>query len=128
MPALVFPFLLAPPGLILFGYTLAKGRSFYISGVGYALQSAGAILIPSVVLSYVVDAYPRRGGEALVLVIAIKQAVMFGFTKALPAWYENEGLKKMFVQIAAIQWAFFFQALPLYFASPWLRVKTLRFL
>ena len=128
MPALIFPFIISPPGLLLFGYFLAEDRSFYVAAVGYAMQSAGAVLIPPVLLSYIVDAYPRRSGEALVLVIAIKQAVVFSFTKAIPAWYRNEGTKKMFIQLAAIQWAMFSLALPLYFASPWLRRKTLRFL
>ena len=128
LPALIFPFLIAPPGLILFAYILGEKRSFYIAGIGYAMQSTGSVLVPAVVLSYVVDAYPRRSGEALVLINAIKQAVTFGFTKAIPTWFNDQGTEKMFVQIAAIQWGILFLALPLYFVSPWLRVKTLRFL
>ena len=128
IPALVFPFVIAPPGLILFANILASHRNFYIAGVGYGMQSVGAVLVPSVVLSFVIDAYPKRSGEALVLIVALKQVVVFACAKAIPTWLRNEGIKKMFVQMASIQWAILFLALPLYFVSPWLRAKSLRFL
>lgn len=128
MPALIVPFLICPPGLILFAYTVAAQESYIIAGVGYAMQSAGLVLVPSVVFSYIIDAYPRRSGEALVLINAIKNCVAFGLTKGVSSWYDHEGIKSMFVQMASIQWAVIFLALPLYFVSPWLRQKTLRFL
>ncbi|CZR68100.1 related to MFS transporter [Phialocephala subalpina] len=128
MPALVLPFLICPPGLILYAYTIAAKRSYAIAGVGFAMQSAGLVLVPSVLLAYAVDTYPRRSGEALVLINAIKNSVAFALTKSTGKWFYNEGLKKMFVEMAAVQWAILFLALPLYFASPWLRKKTLRFL
>jgi hypothetical protein len=128
MPALFLPFLICPPGLILYAYAIAAKRSYIIAGVGFAMQSAGLVLVPSVTLSYAVDTYPRRSGEALVLINAIKNCVAFALTKSTTSWFHKEGLKKMFVEMAAIQWAILFLALPLYFVSPWLRQKTLRFL
>lgn len=128
MPALIMPFLLCPPGLILYAYTIAEQKSYVIAGVGFAMQSAGVVLVPSVVLAYTVDTYPRRSGEALVLINAIKNCVAFGITKGVSTWFVNEGLKKMFLEMAAIQWVILFLALPLYFISPWLRQKTVRFL
>lgn len=126
-PALILPFIVCPPGLLAYGYTLARGRNFYGAAAGFALQSAGLVLVPSVTLSYTIDAYPRRSGEALVLINAIKNCVAFGFTKAISSWLANQGVEKMFVEMAGIQWAILFLALPLYFLSPWLRKSTLRF-
>jgi MFS family permease len=126
-PALIVPFIVCPPGLIAYGYTFARQGNFYGAAAGFALQSAGLVLVPSVVLSYTVDTYPRRSGEALVLINAIKNSVAFGFTKAVPSWLAHQGVKKMFVELAGIQWAVLVLAVPLYFASPWLRRKTLRF-
>ena len=79
------------------------------------------------VLSYVVDAYPRESGEALVLINAGKNLVAFGVTKGNAQWLVGEGLKKMYGEMAAIQWAVLLLAAPLYFLGPSLRRATLRF-
>lgn len=78
-------------------------------------------------LSYVVDAYPRESGEALVLINAGKNLVAFGVTKGNAQWLASQGLKKMYGEMAAIQWAVLLFAILLYFAGPWLRKATLRF-
>jgi hypothetical protein len=128
MPALILAFLITPPGLIIFAYTIAEKRSFYIAAVGYAMQSAGLALVPSVLISYIVDAYPATGGEGLVLVNAGKNMVAFGLTKCAASWLAGQGLKKMFLELAGAQWAILALALPLYFAGPWLRRATQAFL
>lgn len=127
-PALIATFAVCPPGLIAYGYTLARHENFYAAAVGFALQSAGLVLLPSVTISYTVDAYPWRSGEALVLINAIKNCIGFGITKAVPSWFARSGTEKMFMELAGIQWAVFLLAVPLYFASPWLRKKTLAFI
>lgn len=128
IPALIVPFLLCPPGLILYAYTIAEQKSYVIAGVGFAMQSAGLVLVPSVLLAYTVDAYPRRSGEALVLINAIKNCVAFGLTKGVGTWFESQGLKLLFVELAGIQWGILLLSLPLYFISPWLRRKTMKLL
>lgn len=79
------------------------------------------------VLSYVVDAYPTEGGEALVLINAGKNVVAFGIVKGNAQWLAKEGLTKMYCEMAGIQWAVLFLGLPLYFAGPWLRRNTQKF-
>lgn len=128
IPALIFPFLIVPPGLILFAYMIAEKRSFYLAAIGYAMQSAGLVFVPSVVISYVVDAYPASGGEALVLINAGKNLVAFGLTKTCVQWLNTSGLEKMMCELAGAQWALLVLGLPLYFAGPWLRKKTLALL
>jgi MFS family permease len=128
IPALVLPFLLCPAGLMLYAYTLADYKSVYVIAVGFALQAAGLCFVPSVVLSYVVDAYATESGEALVLINAGKNLVAFGITKANAQWLASQGLKKMYSEMAGIQWAILALAVPLYFFGPWLRAKTLRFI
>ncbi|KIN09134.1 hypothetical protein OIDMADRAFT_23845 [Oidiodendron maius Zn] len=121
MPALIFPFLIAPPGLILFAYTMSHGKSYYASAVGYSMQATGLVFVPSVVLSYVVDAYPESGGEALVLINAGKNLIAFGVTLSCNDWLAREGLIKMLWELAAAQWSILVFSVPLYFAGPWLR-------
>lgn len=92
------------------------------------MQSAGLVMFPSVVISYALDTYPTLSGDVLTLINAIKNCIAFGLTKGLNSWFAREGLKKMFVEMAAIQWAVLALPLRLYFMSPWLRRKTLIFL
>ncbi|KAF8865697.1 putative MFS transporter [Acephala macrosclerotiorum] len=127
IPALILPVLLCPWGLILYAYTVSESKPYYAAAVGFAVQAAGLCFVPSVVLSYVVDAYPTEGGEALVLINAGKNLVAFGVTKGNAQWLASQGLKKMYGEMAVIQWAVLLLGLPLYFVGPWLRAKTQRF-
>lgn len=94
--------------------------------MGYAVQAAALCFVPSVVLSYVVDAYPLQSGEALVLINAGKNLVGFGLVLKNADWLAAQGLKKMYAEIAAIQWGVLLLGVPLYFFGPWLRAKTLK--
>lgn len=125
MPALILPFIIAPPGLLLFAYTFAHGSSVYVGAVGYAMQISALVFVPSVVLSVVVDGWPGTAAEALVLINAGKNAVAFGLTLSTPKWLVKEGLTKMFWEMAAIQWVVLALAVPLYFWGPLLRTKTM---
>ncbi|KAJ5174677.1 uncharacterized protein N7482_000554 [Penicillium canariense] len=124
LPALIFPFLVCPVGLVVFGYTVARQEHYVKPAVGAAISAAGLTLVPSVMLSYVVDSYPRASGEALVLVNASKNVVAFGLAKGAYAWMAQEGVDKMFYELAGIQWACIFLALPLYIFGPWMRART----
>lgn len=127
IPALILPFLLCPWGLILFAYSVMDNKSIYIVATGFGFQAAGLVFVPSVVLSYVVDAYATESGEALVLINAGKNLVAFGIVKSNIQWLASEGLTKMYSEMAGIQWAVLVLGVPLYFFGPWLRAKTLRF-
>jgi hypothetical protein len=127
MPALIMPFAIAPPGLLLLAYTFSQGGSVYAAAAGYAMQISALVFVPSVVLSVVVDGWPATGSEALVLINAGKNAIAFGLTLSTPDWLARESLVKMFWGMAGIQWAVLAVAVPLYFFGPWLRQKTLRF-
>jgi MFS family permease len=128
IPALIFPFLLCPWGLILYSFTIAEEKYYYVAAVGFAFQAAGLVFVPSVVLSYTVDAYPKESGEALVLINAGKNLIAFGITKANTQWLASQGIKKMYGEMAAIQWAVLILGLPLYFLGPMLRKVTMKFI
>ncbi|KAL4888834.1 putative MFS transporter [Aspergillus ambiguus] len=121
IPALIVPFLVSPVGLIVFGYAVSRQMHYAVPAVGQAMTAAALTLVPSVMLSYVVDAYPRTSGEALVLVNASKNVVAFGLSKGSYAWMGMEGVRKMFYEFAGIQWAVLFLGLPLYVFGPWVR-------
>jgi MFS family permease len=124
LPALIIPFVICPPGLLLFAYIINQHGSIYTAAVGTALQTAALVFVPSVVLSVVVDAYPETGSEALVLINAGKNLIAFGITVSVPTWLHRYGLVKMFWQMAAAQWAVLSLGVPLFFFGPWLRNRT----
>ncbi|KAI6712514.1 MFS transporter [Diplocarpon mali] len=113
MPALIVPFLVCPPGLMLFAYIVSEQRSVYIAAVGIAMQTAALVFVPSVVLSVVMDAFPVNGSEALVLINAGKNAVAFGVTLGTPRWFASQGLVDMFWELAAMEWGLLALGLPL---------------
>lgn len=125
LPALIAPFLIAPPGLILFAYTVSQGGNIYVAAVGSAMQISALVFVPSVVLSVVVDGWAQSGAEALVLINAGKNLVAFGLTLATPTWYASQGLVNMFWELAAVQWGVLLFAVPLFFLGPWIRRKTM---
>ncbi|KAJ6115656.1 hypothetical protein N7523_006073 [Penicillium sp. IBT 18751x] len=124
LPALIVPFLICPVGLVVFGYTVARSAHYIQPAVGAAINSAALTLVPSVMLSYVVDSYPHTSGEALVLVNASKNIVAFGIARSAYSWMASSGVDNMFYELAGIEWAAIGLALPLYFAGPWLRSRT----
>ncbi|PQE31826.1 MFS transporter protein [Rutstroemia sp. NJR-2017a WRK4] len=121
MPALIMPFLIGPPGLLLFAYIINEQKTVYAAACGYAMQISGLVFVPSVVLSVVVDGWPSTGSEALVLINAGKNLVAFGVVLGISDWLAKEGTVKMFWEIAAIQWAVMALGVPLYFFGPWAR-------
>ncbi|KAJ5753936.1 uncharacterized protein N7511_008089 [Penicillium nucicola] len=127
LPALILPFLICPIGLVVFGYTVARQQHYIRPAVGSAICAAGLTLVPSVMLSYVVDSYPRTSGEALVLVNASKNVVAFGLTKGAYSWMTMQGIDKMLYEFAAVEWAVLFLALPLYIFGPRIRRRTQKF-
>lgn len=128
IPALIVPFLVCPPGFVIFAYMIDQQRSYALSAIGYAMQSASLVFVPAVVLSYVVDTYQVTGGEALVLINAGKNLVAFGIVTVANDWLAVAGLTKMFWEMAATQWAVLSLAFGLYFFGPWLNKLTSRFI
>ncbi|GKZ69012.1 hypothetical protein AnigIFM60653_011659 [Aspergillus niger] len=127
VPALIIPFVITPLGLVIFGYTVSRHMQYVIPAVGSAMSAAGLTLVPSVMLSYVVDSYPHTSGEALVLVNTSKNVVAFGLSKGSVSWMTTQGVDKMFYEFAAVQWAVLALGLPLYFFGPWIRKRTSKY-
>lgn len=125
LPALIMPFIVSPPGLLLFAYTLAHEKSAYAAAAGYAMQVSALVFVPSVVLSVVVDGWPGTGSEALVLINVGKNAIAFGITLSAPQWIARKGLVNMFWELAATEWAILALSVPLYFLGTRARNKTL---
>ncbi|KAF5607440.1 major facilitator superfamily transporter [Fusarium pseudoanthophilum] len=121
---LLVPFLFSSSGLLLFGYTYTKG-SYVGPAVGYAMQAASLMLIPTSVLSYGIDSYPYDAAEVTALMNAVTHIIPFGLTKTASNWLARVRVEKMFLQMAIIQWALLagFTFVLLVF-GPWIRAKA----
>jgi MFS family permease len=125
LPALLVAFVIAPPGLLVYAYVISNQGSVYAAATGYAMQISGLVLVPSTVLSVVVDGWPETGSEALVLINAGKNAIAAGVTLSSADWLTGEGLVKMCWEMTAIQWVILSLGFIVYFLGPWARKKTL---
>ncbi|XEV01408.1 hypothetical protein FSHL1_006695 [Fusarium sambucinum] len=121
---LVVPFTISSAGLLLFGYTYTKS-SYVGPAVGYAMQAASLMLIPTAVLSYAIDSYPYDSSEVVALINAVTHVIPFGVTETASQWLMRVGVEKMFLQMAIIQWALL-AGLPLILIifGPWTRTKA----
>lgn len=103
LPALIMPMLICPAGLFLFGYSVNSKYNYIVPAVGFAMQSTGLTMVPSVLLSYVVDSFPETSGEALVLINAGKNLIAFGLTLKAAPWLMKSGVKVQFIEMASIE-------------------------
>ena len=79
-------------------------------------------MVPSILLSYVVDSFPDTSGQALVLINAGKNFIAFGLTLKASPWLIKLGVKIQFIEMACIELGLILIfGLILLFFGPWLR-------
>ena len=122
LPALILPLLICPAGVFLFGYSVDSKDKYIVPAVGFAMQSTGLTMVPSVLLSYVVDSFPDTSGQALVLINAGKNFIAFGLTLKASPWLMQSGVKIQFIEMASTELGLIliFGLILLFFGS-WLR-------
>ncbi|KAF2647744.1 MFS general substrate transporter [Lophiostoma macrostomum CBS 122681] len=119
--SMIIPFMICPPGLLLFVYTFIKG-SYVGPAIGFAMQAAGLTLVPSATISYVIDSHPFHAPEAVASINLLTHLISFALSKTANDWLSRVGVKQLFRDMAVIQWALFLGlTLPLLFFGPWLR-------
>lgn len=122
LPAMILLLLICPAGVFLFGYSVNRKDKYIFPAVDFALQSTGRTMVPSILLSYVVDSFPDTSGEALVLINAGKNFIAFGLTLKASPWLIKSGVKIQFIEMASIeQGLILIFGLILLFFWPWLR-------
>ena len=57
LPAMVFPAIIGPMGVLTFGLVIANKKSYWGAAVGFAMLGFGLTAASNVVVTYVVDAY-----------------------------------------------------------------------
>ncbi|UPX20000.1 uncharacterized protein EKO05_0010247 [Ascochyta rabiei] len=125
--SMIVPFVVCSPGLLLFGYTVLKG-SYIGPAVGFAMQAAGLTLAPSATIAYAIDSYPFHAAEAVASVNLLTHLISFALSRTAPDWLLRVGVKRLFIDMAVIQWAMFIGlTIPLLLFGQWVRSHTTRF-
>lgn len=92
--AMIVPTILNAAGIVAYGIGIHSGVHWAVPVVigmgfmGFASAASGAIC-----LTYAVDCYPKVGGEVLVVILVIRNAIGAGFTFGIEPWIERSGVK-----------------------------------
>ncbi|KAK9378781.1 MFS general substrate transporter [Kockiozyma suomiensis] len=94
--------IIPPGGMFVWGVGVYNqvhwfGLVFSMSMLGFAMSTAGAI-----VLSYMIDSYKELAGETLMAVNIMRCTMAFGYGYAVTPWIENQGYKNSFVEMGVI--------------------------
>jgi hypothetical protein len=145
LPAMVFPAIIGPMGVLTFGLVIANKKSYWGAAVGFAMLGFGLTAASNVVVTYAVDAYRpvsvpcspyeehadffliQISGEVLVIVFVVRNAMACILSLYIADWIRVEGVKKAFGEMVAIQYAILSLSVVLYFFGKRIRAFTGRF-
>jgi len=145
LPAMVFPAIIGPMGVLTFGLVIANKKSYWGAAVGFAMLGFGLTAASNVVVTYAVDAYRpvstscpfqrtilmcsfiQISGEVLVIVFVVRNVMACIFSLYIADWIKVEGVKKAFGEMVAIQYAILSLSVVLYFFGRRIRAFTGRF-
>lgn len=88
---LLFPMLIAPAGLIVFGFTAQRNLHWFGYFAGVALDQFGSYFYFTFTLAYAVDSYYANTSEMLIAMNLGKQAISFGMSLYLLDWVMERG-------------------------------------
>lgn len=125
LPALIIPFALAPPGLLLYGICLAKREGWVAPAIGYAMHSFGFVAVSNIVVTYAVDSFrAAAAGEAMVILFIVRNAVAVVCSVYCFSWIQRDGLKAVFETMAGLEWGVMLLGILMYAFAGRIRVFT----
>jgi hypothetical protein len=127
LPVLLPAVLIAPAGLVVYGFTAQRDLHWIGYFAGVAMCNWGAFFFFSFVLAYAVDSYQANTSEMLIAMNLGKQAISFGMGLYLLDWILERGFEVVIAGIfggvlLANNLAFF----PFYFFGKKIRIFTAR--
>ena len=95
LPVLLIPMLIAPAGLVVYGFTAQRDLHWFGYFAGVAMCNFGAYFYFTYTLAYDVDSYNSNMSEMLIAMNIGKQAISFGMSIKLLDWILDIGYAKM---------------------------------
>lgn len=127
LPGLVIPFFIAPPGLLIWGFSLADHNPWIGYAFGYAMHSFGFVAVSNVATTYLVDSFTKYSGESLVSFFIIRNAIAVLCSFEVQNWVNADGPKVMFGIMAGLEWVVMGLGVAMWFLTPGLVGLTERF-
>jgi len=124
LPAMIFPAIIGPMGVLTFGLVIANSRHWIGAAVGYAMLGFGLTAASNVVVTYAVDAYRPISGEVLVIVFVVRNVMACVLSLYIADWIRVEGVKNAFGEMVGIQYAILSLSIVLYFWGKKIRAFT----
>ena len=92
---MIIPAILAPTGLLMFGFCAQKHLHWAVGYVGYGLISVGLTSVSTIGMTYVMDSYYPVAPEALLIVNAFKNVTAFGVMFGAVPWVTRSGFQNV---------------------------------
>ncbi|KUJ11873.1 putative polyamine transporter [Mollisia scopiformis] len=127
LPAMIFPAIIGPMGVLTFGLVVGSGKSYWGAAVGFGGLGFGLTAASNVVVTYAVDAYRAISGEVLVIVFVVRNVMACILSLYIADWIKKEGIKKAFGEMVVIQYAILSLSVVLYFWGKRIRAWTATF-
>ncbi|RDW80295.1 MFS general substrate transporter-24 [Coleophoma cylindrospora] len=109
----IFPALIGPLGLFIYGFSVAAGDHYIIPCVGVALYGFSQSSIQALSLTYLMDSYEEILGDALIGVAFVRNAIAAGIVFAVSPWIDNLGFHDCFVSIGCLSLFIMLLAVPM---------------
>ncbi|OAL45661.1 MFS general substrate transporter [Pyrenochaeta sp. DS3sAY3a] len=102
LPVVLFPALLVPTGLLMFGLGVHNGVHWIVPTIGAGLNGVALTGIGSVAQPYMMDAYAPVIYDCLVNFNGFKNVVSFAMGFGVIPWLEQNGIVTVFCIVAAL--------------------------
>ncbi|CDK29494.1 unnamed protein product [Kuraishia capsulata CBS 1993] len=116
--------MVCPGGFILWGVGAWAGIPWIGIVIGMGIVSGSGIMGCHCGVNYVLESYGELGSCALVPVIIIRNTMSFGVSWGITPWFENQGLKKMYIAACFISLAGIATFIPMLYYGKKTRVAT----
>ncbi|KIW12694.1 hypothetical protein PV08_09972 [Exophiala spinifera] len=126
LPVVVFPALLVPAGLLMFGVGIAHETHWIVPVFGTGLVGVALTGIGSIIQPYLMDSYAPVIFDCLVTFNGFKNLVSFAVGFAVVPWLELDGIVTVFIILAVLVVVIDAAVLVIYFFGKKLRQRDAR--
>ncbi|ANB10932.1 Hol1p [Sugiyamaella lignohabitans] len=121
----ILALILTPAGLWMYGIGAAHQAPWPVIVIGYGFSTVGSTLGQSLPYTYIMDCYPRIGGDSMVTVILVRNIIGgFAFAYAITPWIATDGYQTTFIILGLLSIFFWLTCIPIIIFGKSLRRKT----
>ncbi|KIW16556.1 hypothetical protein PV08_03744 [Exophiala spinifera] len=120
----LFPMILGPGGIFLYGYTATNGMHWIIPNIGVAIFAFSLVAISDNVLTYLLDSYSEILGDILTSLAFVRNGMSTLITFTCAFWIDSLGYQKTILSFGFLALATNLLLLPMIFWGKKLRIMS----